>query len=143
MEHSIPACGNLVNHYREVRAIKIPRMGRKTTKAILWENIKALMLHHWKEINLYRLANDAGIGLGGASRLKAQKTETRLSTIEKVANVWKLEPWQLLLPGLDPGNTPVFTLTEAEKRLYERLKRAKAIADGEGNPQPSEPAETA
>jgi hypothetical protein len=116
-------------------------MGTKT-KTILWENIKNLMLHHWDEINLYRLANEAKIGLGGASRLKAQKTETRLSTIEKVAKVWKLEPWQLLLPDLDPANLPVFTLTDTEKRLYERLKRAKAVADGDAQPGATEAVET-
>jgi hypothetical protein len=31
---------------------------RKKTATILWENVSELMLHHWNEINLYRLAKD-------------------------------------------------------------------------------------
>jgi len=40
--------------------------------------------------------------------------------------------WQLLVPGLDPGNPPVNHVTEAEKRLYERLKEAaRMVMDSE------------
>jgi hypothetical protein len=101
---------------------------RKKTATILWENVSELMLHHWNEINLYRLAKEAGIGLGGASRLKDQKTSARLSTVEKLAKVWKLEPWQLLLPDLDPKNIPVTMITDAEKRLYEGFKRVRQVS---------------
>jgi hypothetical protein len=125
-------------------AIKISRMGKKTksASAVLWENVRDLMLEHWGEINLYKLAKDAKIGTGGASRLKAQKSGTRLPTIEKIAALWKdkgIEPWMLLYPDLDPRNIPVI-LSEDEKALYARLKRAKAIADGETHPDAKEAA---
>lgn len=81
-------------------------MPKKTINEVLWENVSNLMLHHWNEINLYRLAKEAGIGTGGADRLKAQDSATRITTIAKLAAVFKVEPWHLLLPDLDPANPP-------------------------------------
>lgn len=112
-------------------------MGKRTKPAstILWENVRELMRVYWGEINLYRLAKDAKIGTGGASRLKKQNSGTRLPTIEKVAALWKdkgVEPWMLLYQDLDPANLPVI-LSDDEKVLYARLRRAKAVLDGEAN----------
>lgn len=106
-------------------------MAKKNANQVLWENVSNCMLHHWKEINLYRLAKDAKIGTGGAARLKAAKSATRISTLEKVGKLWKLEPWQLLMPDLDPSNPPVFVMSEKEKDLYDRLKRARRAFEEE------------
>jgi hypothetical protein len=100
-------------------------MPKKSANAVLWENIANAMIHHWHEINLYKLAKDAKIGTGGAARLKAQRSATRLSTIVKVAALWKLEPWQLLMPGFDPAKPPVAVLSEEQQKLYEQLKKAQ------------------
>jgi hypothetical protein len=142
MAPSIPDYGKRVNRFREGTRIKISRMSKKAkpASAVLWENTRELMREYWGEINLYKLAKDAKIGTGGASRLKAQKSGTRLPTIEKIAALWKdrgVEPWMLLYPELDPANLPV-VLSDDEKKLYARLKRAKAVADGEAQPEAPE-----
>jgi hypothetical protein len=47
---------------------------------------------------------------------------TTLDVIADLAKAAGLEPWQLLLPGLDPSNPPVFTMTKAERDLYVRVR---------------------
>ena len=108
-----------------------------TISGILWANIKRLMLHHWGDITLAKLADKAKIGTGGAGRLKAQKSSSRLSTLAKVAGVWGLQPWQLLVPNLDPANPP-HILTKEEREFYARLKRGKELMDGAAQPEAAE-----
>ena len=46
-----------------------------------------------------------------------------LSLLEYVATGYNLQPWQLLLPGLDPSNPPhLYKQTDQERDLYQRLK---------------------
>jgi len=49
-----------------------------------------------------------------------------LRQIEDVAKLLGLQPWQLLVPGLDPTNPPVVTMTETERALYARLREGIA-----------------
>lgn len=39
-------------------------------------------------------------------RTIAQTTEPALNTVEAIARVYGLEAWQLLIPGLQPGERP-------------------------------------
>lgn len=111
-------------------------MGKRRTKELLWANVTALMLHHWNEINLWQLAKRAKIGPATATRIKEARTSVGLDIVDKVAGVFGLQAWQLLLPDLDPANVPAAMISDDEKRLYERLKRAKAVADGEVQQSP-------
>ena len=49
-----------------------------------------------------------------------------LETIEEIARLADLQPWQLLFPNLDVRNPPVFAISEEERKLYEALG---ALAD--------------
>lgn len=100
---------------------------RPATKDLLWQNVLELMKHHYGKENLNRLARDTGVGPGSASRIKARNTSVGLEVLDKIAAHFKLEPWHLLLPKLDPSNPPVFMLTEVEERLYKRLKRVQEV----------------
>lgn len=51
--------------------------------------------------NLTRLAKDAKFGPGSATRMKEQKTSVGIDILDKLAKLFKVEPWQLLAPGLD------------------------------------------
>jgi hypothetical protein len=44
-----------------------------------------------------------------------------LDTIEEIARLADLQPWQLLFPNLDVNNPPVFALSEEERKLYQAL----------------------
>lgn len=94
-------------------------------RAVLWENVHALMKHHWGKENLTRLSREAKIGPVSASRIKAAQTSVGLDVVDAVAAVFELELWQLLIPGLDPKNPPATQpLTETERQLYGRLMTA-------------------
>lgn len=55
--------------------------------------------------------------------LKGESKAARLDTIAKIAKAYGLEPWQMLVPGMDPGNPPVLQpLTKAERALYAQLQ---------------------
>jgi len=103
------------------------------TNATLWANVQALMLKHWEEENLNRLARECKIGPGTAARIKEQKTSVGLETLEKVAETFNLAVWQLLVPGLDPANPPALQpMSAAERKFYVNVMTAfKAIAAGE------------
>lgn len=101
------------------------------SRKVLWENVAALMSHHWRGENLTRLAREAGIGPGSATRLKEQKTSVGLELVDKLARVFGLEVWQLLVPGLNPRAPPtLMPMSEQERAFYERVaEAAKAFVD--------------
>lgn len=91
-------------------------------KLVLWQNVSALMTHHWSGENLTRLAREAKIGPGTATRIKEMQTSVGLDVVDRVAEVFDLEMWQMLTPGLDPKNPPAARpVSKAERELYDRL----------------------
>lgn len=91
---------------------------------VLWANVSAAMRLHWGRENLTRLGKEAGIGPGGATRLKQQKTSVGLDVLTRVAMLFDLHPFHLLLPNLDPANPPVMPMTAQERDFYSTLKTA-------------------
>lgn len=79
-------------------------MENSTTKKILWDNVLALMRKHYGKENLTRLATDASIGPGTATRIKAQETSVGVDVLEKIGGVFGVEPWQLIAPALGSIN---------------------------------------
>jgi hypothetical protein len=100
-------------------------MAQIDNNATLWANIEALMLARWGESNLQRLARECQIGAATAMRIKEQKTSVGLAVIEKVADHFNLNAWQLLVPGLDPKNPPTLQpVSKEERALYEKIMTA-------------------
>lgn len=88
------------------------------------------MTHHYGKENLTRLSRESKCGPGSMSRIKACDTSIGIGVLEKVAAVFDLQAWQLLVPHLDPANPPVIVLNDVERKLYERLKKLdKAIKE--------------
>lgn len=75
-------------------------MATKPLSTVLWENVRALMIQQWGAENLNRLARDAKIGPGSATRIKEARTAVRINTLEKIARTFGVEPWMLIAPGL-------------------------------------------
>lgn len=99
---------------------------RPDPKAVLWDNVSALMRHHYGGENLTRLATDCGIGPGTASRIKSRETSVGLDVIEKICARFDLAVWQVFVPGLEPGNPPVLReASPAERRLYQQFLEVK------------------
>lgn len=56
----------------------------------------------------------------------------QIDTLDRLARVFKLRAWQLLIPNLDPANPPAVAYTDAERRLYWRIKAAaRELSRGE------------
>ena len=92
------------------------------SRRVLWASVSALMNHHWGKENLTRLAREAKIGPASCVRLKSQETSLGLELIDKVAEVFGVETWQLFVPGFDPASPPVLLpVSPGERELYARL----------------------
>lgn len=93
------------------------------TAQVLGKNLGALMESHPNLSSNPKLASKTGLGTGTLSRLRNGEVDATVSTLEKLAVAFELEPWQLLVPRMDPGNPPaLLNATEAEMRLWERLR---------------------
>jgi transcriptional regulator with XRE-family HTH domain len=102
------------------------------TAKVLGANLAALMASNEELNSNPKVSKKTGLGTGSISRLRNGDVDANLSTLEKIARAFDLAPWQLLVPGLDPGNLPaLLAATETEKLLWERLKAmAKELQGG-------------
>ena len=92
------------------------------SRIIVWRSVSALMQKHYGKENLTRLAREAKIGPGSATRLKECETSLGVELVDKLAAAFGVESWQLMVPGFDPDNLPtLIPVTEGERALYERL----------------------
>ena len=67
--------------------------------------------------NLWRFAIDTKVGPGTVTRIKTQQTSVGIDVLEKIADEFKIQPWQLLAPGLKPS-----TVDPALLRLAEAIR---------------------
>lgn len=54
-------------------------------------------------------------------RMMKAETAAAVDTLGAVARAYGLLAWQLLIPDLDPANPPVVSVTETERRLWQRM----------------------
>lgn len=121
-----------VNRIRNASVGIIPFMeqppSRKPAKSVLWENLEALMAHHYGTVNLNKLARDAKFGAATAARLKGQKTSVGLDVLDKLATAFKpIQAWQLLVPGLKPEALPVAAKPKPTKADIEKVEEMKRV----------------
>ena len=81
-------------------------MTKRDSKLVLWNNVSALMKARYGKENLTRLAKDAGIGPGTASRIKEHETSVGIDVLDAIAKAFKVSAWQLLVPGLNVQALP-------------------------------------
>lgn len=63
-----------------------------------------------------------GVGEATIERMLKGTASVQIDSIEAVANGFGLQAWQILVPGLDPTNPPVY-LTPAERDMYNRFRQ--------------------
>lgn len=106
---------------------------RHKTAIVLGANVSALMVasaHKPGAMSLGtdlssnpKLAKKTGLGTGTISRLRNGSVNANLETLDAIAKAFDVEPWQLLVPGMDPNNTPVLqTAGDSERELYRQFK---------------------
>lgn len=93
---------------------------KSTAKQILAANVQAVLAHaktnpnSWMPTDARRMA---------VHRAKNGKNVT-IETLQDIADRAGLEPWHLLVPGLDVANPPLVALSEKEREFYAALKEA-------------------
>lgn len=97
-----------------------------SARETLAENLKALMAaHRINTLPALERATDANghkVGKSTVGRALNCETPLNLDYIEAIAEVYGLDPWQLLVPGLLPKNPPVLrSVGEAEDKLYRKI----------------------
>lgn len=109
----------------------------------LAENLRALMdSHHTYRttVALEKATESVGIKVGKSTIDRALKCQTTLNLdyIEAIAQVYGLDPWQLMTPGLRPKSPPVLrSVGEAEDQLYKKLDEVAKEIVKLGNKTPT------
>lgn len=74
---------------------------------------------------LPKLIKRTGMTNGTLDRIRRAAVSVGVDELQKLATAFDLQPWQLLVDGLDPNNPPVLAQQSAKEReLYTRLRNA-------------------
>jgi hypothetical protein len=79
-------------------------------RIVVRDNVRRLLDITPGESGVQRLIN-LGISTGAAQRLMAVQTSIGRVLLEEIASKLRVQPWQLLVPALDPRNPPVLGQT--------------------------------
>lgn len=94
----------------------------RQAREVLAENLSALMRDR-PRLDTFKKIVAAGVPSNGTlDRIRRKKAGCSVDQLDALADVFDLEPWQLLIPGLQPNNPPIVRdVTDAERRLWKRL----------------------
>lgn len=106
---------------------------------VIAENVRALMQAGRNGLRTQAAVSEAARRSGhpldqkSVSRVLKAANAPQADTIEAIARAFDLEPYQLLVPGLDPRNPQVLRmLSPSEERLYQALEAARQDAGKAG-----------
>jgi transcriptional regulator with XRE-family HTH domain len=96
-------------------------------------NLRALMLRTPEYSSPKKLAAKIRTSKSTVERIRAGSVACQIDTLEAIASAFDLQPWQLLVPGLDAGNPPMLRDEDDRlKALYSSLRHAaESIAEYE------------
>ncbi len=100
-----------------------------TSREILGANLNILMKTHWardKRLNSNKKVGDKlGVSDNTLGRIRRGENSIGIDMLDKIADLYKLQPWQLLVPEFDAASPPMLrAMNEHERTLYERLHAA-------------------
>jgi hypothetical protein len=99
-------------------------MVSQTSRHILSANLRALMASHAHLDTLKKITGAGGPSNGTLDRIRRMESGCSIDELDKLARIFELESWQLLVPDLDPTNPPMLAhVTERQRELYEKLKQ--------------------
>lgn len=92
-------------------------------KAIVGQNVKSLVKARDKDLDA--ACTRLGIKKTQLKRVITGKHAVTMSTLQRIAIAYDVEPYQLLVPGLDVKNPQVLkVLSLEEQKLYKALEEA-------------------
>ena len=94
------------------------------------ENIKTLMLCTPALETQEKLSKKTGIGQATLSRTLNAATWPSSKIIEKIAKAFRIEPWQLLVPGFQPrSSAPGAEIPPNERVLLDQIAALRSVLD--------------
>ncbi len=110
---------------------------------IVAANLAGLMASHKSYNTQAAVGRAAKVDQKTVGRILNRTNEPSLDIIAKIARVFDLELWQMLVPNLEPTNPPMLASQSAAlRRLYANLGQTAEAIEGvlrdEGNTRPSE-----
>ena len=94
------------------------------SRRVLQDNLNALMRAHSSLSTNTKVATKAMVGSGTISRLRNAEVAASTDMLDALATAFALQPWQLLLPGLDPENlSELPSMSADERELFEKIKQ--------------------
>lgn len=105
--------------------MRTDRVRKYDYREVLSENIKNLMISHQLINSQSEISRHCDIPQRTVGRILNGETHATLGSIVGIATAFGLEPWQLLVPGLDPSNLPrLHVLTKEQAEALQSLSRA-------------------
>lgn len=99
------------------------KKGRPDVREVVGANVKAII--DARSATLDDACRTTGIKETQLKRIMSGKQAVTVRTLERIAAAYGLEPYQLLIPGMDAKNPQVLrSLSPAEERLYKALEEA-------------------
>jgi hypothetical protein len=107
----------------------------ESVEHVLAVNLGRLMEAHPDLSTDTKLGARTKLGQRTIYRMLRAQTSPRLESLQAVARQFDLQPWQLLVPGLDPKNPPVLRFaTKKEHEMYERWRQVmEEMKNGRSN----------
>jgi|GEM_PF-5715651 len=110
---------------------KIPRLYKVIPLRItIAENVRTLMAYTPALETQEKLSKKTGIGQATLSRTLNAATWPNAKLIEKVAKAFRVEPWQLLVPGFQPRSTATDAeIPPNERVLLDQIAALRSVLD--------------
>ena len=99
-------------------------MATKPLPEILTANLKRLMDEANPRKTQAQVATAGGMQQRTVGRIKNGDMVPTLIQLQALAKAFRLQPWQLLVPDLDPKSPPVLIMDQRQAEAIERLVRA-------------------
>ncbi len=115
----------------------------KSPREVLAENLNRLMDASRDLRTVKQLSARSGVSTGTIDRIRRHEVAAGIDNVGQLAQAFDLEPWQLMVPDLEPTNAPMLAKQDAKLRdLYLKLRSTREAIDGalqaEGNTGPGE-----
>lgn len=123
------------------RADKVPI---SPTRGVLAANLRQLMASNPDLKSSPKLEARSHVALSTINRVRNKKTAANVDTIYALARAFKLDSWQMLVPGLKVDEPPRLAPSREERERYEKFREAaREFVEAASEPKPGEtPPET-
>lgn len=95
----------------------------KSAQKILAENLNRLIAHDVELRNSRTVRARAKLGGGTLDGMRQGTKACRIDSLQKVAEAFGLQAYQLLIPDLDPKNPAVAKIPENQREFMHHLER--------------------